>query len=124
LLQLENELSSAAAPNSVWPPLTYMEFLSNEYRNNGLTVPTFHNDVSHGGVWSSTPVPDIYAYDYYPLGKSNHTTVARILTLIGCGSLPSSLPQSDWTLYQEYSPTRPHMIAEVHDPFTFTNNSS
>lgn len=67
LLQLENELSGPAVGGTAFPPTEYMDFLANEFASAGLTVPTFHNDVSHGGVWAHDNPPNVYAYDQYPI---------------------------------------------------------
>lgn len=72
LLQLENELSTAAVAGTVFPAEEYMVFLNDAFRDAGLTVPTFHNDVSHNGIYAGDAVPDVYAYDEYPLSKSLH----------------------------------------------------
>lgn len=67
MLQLENELSSPAVPGTAFPPTGYMDYLSNSFAAAGMVVPTFHNDVSHGGVWAHVDPPNVYAYDNYPL---------------------------------------------------------
>lgn len=67
LLQLENELSSAAVAGTPFPPTGYMDFLNTTFSAAGMVVPTFHNDVSHGGKWAHVTPPDVYAYDNYPL---------------------------------------------------------
>lgn len=131
LLQLDNELSSAAAPGTAYPPVEYFQFLEDQFREVGLTVPTFHNDVSHDGKWSNTPVPDIYAYDFYPLCECHHHQdglfsfaasprgffldgdVVLINFATACGALKPSLPQNDWEKHLNYAPQVPHFVAEV-----------
>lgn len=63
--QVENEMIS---------PFTtkYMNILSQAVRDNGITVPLFHNDYSPGHGWFAPGSAggknlDLYAWDYYPL---------------------------------------------------------
>ncbi|KUL83112.1 hypothetical protein ZTR_11010 [Talaromyces verruculosus] len=102
LLQLENELSGPAVGGTAFPPTEYMGFLANEFASAGLTVPTFHNDVSHGGVWAHDNPPNVYAYDQYP---------------IPCGTISTSLQQNDYNLYLQYASNTPHMVAEFAGGF-------
>ncbi|GIJ92709.1 hypothetical protein Asppvi_001987 [Aspergillus pseudoviridinutans] len=102
MLQLENELSSPVVGGAPFPPTGYMDYLKSKFAETGMVVPTFHNDVSHGGKWAHVAPPDVNAYDNYPLS---------------CTSIPSWMNQNDWSLYLQYSNNTPHMIAEYMDGF-------
>jgi beta-galactosidase GanA len=61
LYQLENEYFGDDA--------VYMEELKAAVRSQGITVPTFHNDVGRKSKWAAgAGAPDLYGTDNYPVG--------------------------------------------------------
>ncbi|PRP78092.1 hypothetical protein PROFUN_11604 [Planoprotostelium fungivorum] len=63
LIQSENEFG----PGTYTTP--YMRQVEEAFREDGLVIPIFVNDVSQGKKWTSGPAkPDIYGWDSYPLG--------------------------------------------------------
>jgi beta-galactosidase GanA len=61
LFQIENEYQGNDA--------AYMEEMKAAVRADGITVPTFHNDVNRGLRWAVGPgAPDLYGTDNYPVG--------------------------------------------------------
>lgn len=62
LLSIENEYNQDTGSS------TYMQDLYHFARDDGITVPIFHNDYYFKGDWSK--LVDLYAYDSYPYGFS------------------------------------------------------
>jgi len=90
--QIENELDSTATPQ-----MRMMTWLRDKARSDGITVPVYHNDKSHLGVWvpPGSNVPgtvegpvDIYGFDGYPGGSCR---------IDGTPGNPSTAP--DWGIY-------------------------
>jgi hypothetical protein len=76
LYQIENELASTGTSQR-----NYMQNLYDTVRNDGISVPIFHNDKGRNGMWvpprdtvpGTVPGPvDMYAFDSYP-GGTCHT---------------------------------------------------
>lgn len=111
--QIENELDVVSPAHA-----RYMQRLYDRAREDGITVPIFHNDKGRNGIWTprESDVPgvipgpvDIYAFDGYPGGGCNADgTVGR----------PNVAP--DWGIYgvgggrggSTASPGTPGFVAE------------
>jgi beta-galactosidase GanA len=113
LYQIENELASAGSSQKA-----YMQHLYDTVRDDGITVPIFHNDKGRNGIWvpTSSTVPgtvtgptDLYAFDGYP-GGTCHTDATP--------GGPSTAP--DWGIWgsggakggSTASPETPGFVAE------------
>ncbi|KAK6071151.1 glycosyl hydrolase family 35 [Seiridium cupressi] len=103
LVQPENEYSEAVSGYYPFPNADYMNFVEEQFRNNGIVVPLISNDVGpdgHNAPGQPAPV-DIYGHDGYPLG-------------FDCSN-PASWKafNTNWrTLHLQQSPTTPYAIVE------------
>ena len=105
LLQPENEYTGAV-PGVKFPDSIYFNYVKEQYRLAGITVPFISNDASASGhnAPGSDAAVDIYGHDGYPLG-------------FDCAK-PSvwprnKLPTNWYELHQKQSPNTPYSIPEV-----------
>ncbi|WP_396595656.1 beta-galactosidase [Brevundimonas sp. R86498] len=111
--QIENELDVVSPAHA-----RYMQRLYDRAREDGITVPIFHNDKGRNGIWTprdsdvpgTVPGPvDLYAFDGYPGGGCNFD---------GTTGGPTAAP--DWGIYgpggarggSSASPNTPGFVAE------------
>ncbi|RIJ78780.1 hypothetical protein D1871_02295 [Nakamurella silvestris] len=115
MYQIENEFAnSPTSANSK----AYMAHLYQKARNDGITVPIFHNDKGRNGYWipgsfttpaTETPANYLYGFDGYPAGTCSTS---------GSAGTPAAPP--DWgdfgtggaTGGATASPTTPGLMAE------------
>lgn len=111
--QIENELDVVSPSHA-----RYMQRLYDRAREDGITVPIFHNDKGRNGIWTprGTGVPgvvegptDLYAFDGYPGGGCNFD-----------GTVGGASLAPDWGIYgpggarggASASPNTPGFVAE------------
>ncbi len=106
--QLENELFSVQPKNA-----RHMQFLADQARADGITVPLFHNAASRLPDWTpknssapfANPGPtDLYAFDGYPGG---------VCDVFAQAGTPSVAP--DWGIYGKNLP-KVGSLASPHTP--------
>ncbi|KFG78387.1 beta-galactosidase [Metarhizium anisopliae] len=104
LFQPENEYSSGH--NIPFPNGQYMQYVINQARSAGISVPMINNDVGPAGNYApgkGVGSMDIYGHDSYPLG-------------FDCGNPtvwpPNGLPTSFHQLHERQSPKSPYSIIE------------
>ncbi|KAH8688981.1 beta-galactosidase [Talaromyces proteolyticus] len=102
LLQPENEYSVS---QSDFEP-TYMQYIMDEARSNGIVVPFISNDAGPYGndaPGSGVGAVDVYGHDYYPLGFS-------------CSNPDNwtafTFPDNFYQLHESQSPTTPYSLVE------------
>ncbi|KAL3460074.1 glycoside hydrolase superfamily [Aspergillus heterothallicus] len=105
LVQAENEYSEFDGEVS-GPDGKYMQYVIDQIRNAGITVPITSNDAHNNGLnapGTGTGGVDVYGYDQYPIG-------------VGCWNLDNwvagQLNDSYWATHLRFSPDTPHLIAE------------
>ncbi|QKX55508.1 uncharacterized protein TRUGW13939_02601 [Talaromyces rugulosus] len=102
LLQPENEYTGS---NNEFEP-SYMQYIMDEARSNGIVVPFLSNDpgpYGHNAPESGVGAVDVYGHDYYPLGFScsnpdNWTSF--------------ELPTDFYQTHESQSPTTPYSLVE------------
>lgn len=95
LYQVENELIAEDANRGA-----FLKALADFVRNDGITVPLFHNDYGLGGRFHDVKRygTDFYAYDRYPVG-------------FNCSAGRNTIPDLE-TQFRTYAPETPHFITE------------
>lgn len=95
LYQVENEYSGTVLDAA------YMQALIDKVHADGITVPTFHNDVWAGGKWApgKPGAPDLYAFDGYPQG-------------FDCANPATWKPAPNYRWARNASPNTPMFLAE------------
>lgn len=95
LYQVENEM-----PNSDDAHQAFMKALVKQVKDDGITVPLFHNDWGLNGIFKDAKGAglDLYAYDKYPMG-------------FNCAAGRGQVPDTENT-FRGIAPNTPHFIAE------------
>ncbi|MCI9887721.1 beta-galactosidase [Micrococcales bacterium 31B] len=95
LYQVENELIAEDAER-----IAFLRALADSVRQDGITVPLFHNDYGLGGRFAdlSTTGLDFYAYDQYPLG-------------FNAGGQRNRIGEAEES-FRGFAPDSPHFVTE------------
>ncbi|EFY85580.1 beta-galactosidase [Metarhizium acridum CQMa 102] len=106
LFQPENEYSSGH--NIPFPNGQYMQYVINQARSAGISVPMINNDVGPSGNYApgkGVGSMDIYGHDSYPLGFDCANPAVWP---------PNGLPTNFHQLHERQSPTSPYSIIEIY----------